>query len=74
HLVETSNPAHSLGYVTSSTPGVVVEGWIGLALLANGKQRIGGKLLAVSPVHDESTEVEIITPHWFDPENSRVRS
>jgi hypothetical protein len=25
-------------------------------------------------VHDESTEVEIITPHWFDPENSRVRS
>jgi sarcosine oxidase subunit alpha len=52
----------------------VVEGWVGLALLANGKQRIGGKLLAVSPVHDESTEVEIITPHWFDPENSRVRS
>lgn len=74
HLVETSDPNKSLGYVTSSTPAVVVEGWIGLALLAQGKQRVGSKLLAVSPVHGESTEVEIITPHWFDPENSRVRS
>jgi len=74
HLVDTSDPKNSLGYVTSSTPAVVVEGWIGLALLAQGKQRIGSKLLASSPVHGEATEVEIITPHWFDPENSRVRS
>lgn len=74
HLVEASAPRTSLGYVTSSTPAVVVEGWLGLALLENGKRRIGSKLLAVSPVHGESTEVEIITPHWFDPENSRVRS
>jgi sarcosine oxidase subunit alpha len=53
---------------------VLVEGWVGLALLAGGRQRIGSRLLAVSPLHGESVEVEIITPHWFDPENSRVRA
>jgi hypothetical protein len=24
-------------------------------------------------VHDETVEVEIVSPHMFDPENSRVR-
>ena len=64
----------SLGYVTSSTPSVELEGWVGLALLAGGRQRIGARLIGASPVHDERTELEIVSPHMLDPENTRVRA
>ena len=73
-LVEPSAPTRTLGVVTSCTPSVLVEGWVGLAMLTQGRRRQGTRLLAVSPVHGESVEVEITTPHWFDPENSRVRA
>lgn len=73
-LVDPAAPKVNIGDVTSCTPSVLVEGWVGLGLLAGGRSRIGSRLLAVSPLHGESTEVEIITPHWFDPENARVRA
>jgi sarcosine oxidase subunit alpha len=74
HLVAPGSPTASLGYVTSSTPSVELEGWVGLALLAGGRQRIGTRLLGTSPIHDESTEVEVVSPHMLDAENTRVRS
>jgi sarcosine oxidase subunit alpha len=43
-------------------------------LLAGGRRRIGGRLIAASPIHGESTEVEIVSPHHLDPENLRVRA
>jgi methylglutamate dehydrogenase subunit C len=64
----------SLGYVTSSTPSVEFEGWVGLALLSGGRERIGQRLIARSPVHEETTEVQILSPHMLDPENARVRA
>ncbi|NBU25503.1 MAG: hypothetical protein EBS39_07775 [Gammaproteobacteria bacterium] len=73
-LVDPAAPKENIGDVTSCTPSVLVQGWVGLGLLADGRRRIGSRLLAVSPLHGESTEVEIITPHWFDPENARVRA
>ena len=74
HLVAPESPAASLGYVTSSTPSVELEGWAGLALLAGGRQRIGARLLGTSPLHGESIEAEVVSPHMLDAENSRVRS
>ena len=74
HLVAPGSPGASLGYVTSSTPSAELEGWVGLALLAGGRQRIGGRLLGTSPIHGESTEVEVVSPHMLDAENTRVRS
>jgi sarcosine oxidase subunit alpha len=43
-------------------------------LLAGGRQRIGKRLIAASPIHDEVTEIEIVSPHMLDPENARVRA
>ncbi len=74
HVVNKASSATSLGYVTSSTPSVELEGWAGLALVAGGRQRIGQKLIAASPIHGEQTEVEIVSPHRLDPENARVRA
>ena len=64
----------SLGYVTSCTPSTELEGWVGLALLANGRQRVGEQLTGVAPVHGERTELRIVSPHMLDPENARVRA
>jgi heterotetrameric sarcosine oxidase alpha subunit len=73
-LVSPAARTASLGYVTSSTPSVELEGWVGLALLAGGRARIGSRLLGVSPIHEEITELEILSPHMLDPENTRVRA
>jgi sarcosine oxidase subunit alpha len=73
-LIAPETPAASLGYVTSATPSVEFEGWVGLALLAGGRQRFGQRLTARSPVHGETAEVQILAAHMLDPENTRVRS
>ena len=73
-LVAPGDPSASLGYITSSTPSVELEGWVGLALLCGGRARIGARLTGASPLHDERLEVEIVSPHLLDPENTRVRA
>lgn len=73
-LVAPQARTTSLGYVTSSTPSVELDGWVGLALVAGGRQRLGQRLIGTSPVHDEITELEIVSPHMLDPENVRVRA
>jgi sarcosine oxidase subunit alpha len=73
-LIDPSAPTASLGYVTSCTPSVERAGWVGLALLAGGRRRIGTRLRGSCPVHGESSELEIVSPHFVDPENARVRA
>ena len=73
-LVTREAPAESLGYITSSTPSVELDGWVGLALLAGGRSRIGAPLIGTSPVHGERVVLEVVSPHMLDPENNRVRA
>jgi glycine cleavage system aminomethyltransferase T len=73
-LVAPGAQNESLGYVTSSTPSVEFDGWVGLALLSGGRARFGQRLIGRSPLHDEATEVQILSPHMLDPENARVRA
>ena len=73
-LLEPGATGTSLGYVTSSTPSVELPGWIGLALLSAGRGRIGQRLTGVSPIHDESLALDVVSPHMLDPENRRVRA
>ena len=73
-LVAAGERTRSLGYITSSTPSVELEGWVGLALVSGGRARLGTRLLGLSPVHGEASEVEIVSPHMLDPENARVRT
>jgi sarcosine oxidase subunit alpha len=73
-LVAAAAPRASVGYISSSTPAVALEGWVGLAMLADGRNRHGERLTAVSAVHGEETPVEVLSPHFYDPENARVRA
>ncbi len=72
HLV-LSGSTDSLGFITSVTRSVE-DGWIGLALLRGAEQRTGTRMHAASPLHDEIVEVEVVSPHFVDPENVRVRA
>jgi len=73
-LVTRAARRDSLGFITSSTPSVVRRGWVGLALLADGRRRLGQRLIAASPIHEEQCAVEIMSSHWLDPENRRARA
>jgi len=73
-LVRPAAADHSLGYITSSTPSVALGSWVGLALVRAGRRHLGERLLGLAPVHGESTDIEIISPHMLDPENTRVRA
>jgi methylglutamate dehydrogenase subunit C len=73
-LCSAQAPEASLGYVTSCTPSVELQGWVGLALLCGGRERLGEHLTGLSPLHGESVPLTIVSPHLVDAENLRVRA
>jgi len=64
----------SLGWVSSATRGVAVEGAIGLGFLRNGAAPADARLYAAYPLLNEMVELEVVSPHFHDPENARVRA
>jgi heterotetrameric sarcosine oxidase alpha subunit len=74
HVVTRRESKQSLGWISSITRSVELERWIGLALVRGGAGRIGQRMFATSPLHNEVVEVEITSPHHVDPENRRVRA
>ena len=77
HLVVDQNaklPNPKLGHVSSSCWSVENNNPFSLAILKDGKNMIGKKLFAVSPLKNKSIEVEVISSHYVDHEGKRVRS
>jgi sarcosine oxidase subunit alpha len=50
-----------------------VAGYIALGYLKNGHARTGQKMRAVNLLAKTEVEVEIVSPHFFDPEGERLR-
>jgi len=77
HLVadkDNANAETSLGWVTSVCDSPAVGVWIGLAYVKGGLQaHEGKKLFAVNPIYEEAPEVEVVSPHFFDPGNERIK-
>lgn len=69
----TPDDAAIVGFITSSVPSIALDGWVGLALVAGGRDRIGQHLVGKSPVQQESVGVELVDSRMFDPENLRAR-
>jgi methylglutamate dehydrogenase subunit C len=75
HCLAQSAPAtleHDEGYVTSVAFSPMLGHWIGLGLIKRGPARIGERVRAYDPVRDGDTEVEIVSPVFFDPEGKRL--
>ena len=62
----------SLGHVSSTTYSPALEKFIALALVEQGRERIGEKLYATFPLKDTHLPVELVSPHFFDPDGSRM--
>lgn len=75
HIVdegELTEPAQSLGHVTATCYSPALEKYIALALVANGKSRIGTTAFATAPLTGQHLPVEIVDCHMFDPEGRRM--
>ena len=77
HLVLDSKatlPNPKLGYISASCWSVEYNNPFSLAILKDGKKKIGEKLYALSPLKNKSIPVEIVSSHYVDPKGERVRS
>jgi len=77
HLVldnKASLPNPKLGHISASCWSVEHNNPFSLAILKDGKNKIGKKLYAVSPLKNKSIQVEIVSSHYVDPKGERVRS
>lgn len=67
-------PQETQGHCTATIQSPTLDESIALALVIDGHYRIGTKLWAVSPVAGKSVEVEVTSPHFYDPEGNRLKS
>jgi len=77
HLVSDSNaslPNPKLGHISASCWSVEYNNPFSLAILKDGKKKIGEKLFALSPLKNKNIEVEIVSSHYVDSKGERVRS
>ncbi len=61
------------GWMTSVAWSPMLGHSIGLGFIRNGGSRVGETVLAANPVRGRTVEVEIVSPHFFDPEGERLR-
>ncbi|ENN85433.1 putative sarcosine oxidase alpha subunit [Rhizobium freirei PRF 81] len=62
------------GYVTSSAFSPSLGHTIGLALVKNGPERIGEKVLIWNGLRNEYTEGQLCSPVFIDPENEKLHA
>jgi len=61
------------GWMTSVAYSPSLGHMIGLGFIANGAARVGEVVTACDPLRDLNIDVEIVSPHFVDPEGERLR-
>ena len=64
----------SLGHVTAAVVSPTLNRPIALALLRDGRTRLGETLVALSPLTGERVAVTVAEPVFYDPEGMRLRA
>ncbi len=62
------------GWMTSVAYSPTLEYYIGLGYIKNGNNRIGETVMSVDLLNKQNFEVEIVSPHFFDPKGERLRA
>ncbi len=70
---DDSTPENDQGYMSSVAWSPMLETYIGLGFLTNGKKRMGETLVAKDFVRNNHVEVKVVSPHFFDPDGERLR-
>jgi sarcosine oxidase subunit alpha len=66
--------AESLGYLTAAIYSPVMDHYIALGFLKNGRQRIGDTVWAHSPIAGQSIRLKVTSSCFYDPEGVRYRA
>ena len=61
------------GWISSCIYSPIMEHYIGLGFIKNGQNRKGETVRAVDLLRGNDVEVEIVSPHFVDPEGERLR-
>ena len=61
------------GWMSSVAFSPTLGHHIGLGFIKNGNSRLGERVLAVNLLQNKKIEVEIVSPHFIDPEGTRQR-
>ena len=69
-----SLPNTKVWHISASCWSVEYNNPFSLAILKEGKKKIGQKLYALSPLKNKIIPVEIVSSHYVDPKGERVRS
>jgi methylglutamate dehydrogenase subunit C len=62
------------GWMTSVAHSPTLGHSIGLGFIRRGHERIGERVRAVDLLRGSDIEVEIVSPHFVDPEGERLRA
>ena len=63
---------HGEGHVTSTAYSIYLGKNIALALLSNGKQRLGETVVCSNPIEGQDLEVKVVSSHFYDPRGSQL--
>ena len=68
-------PESDDGYITSAAWSPTLKSHIAIALVRRGRERLGEVIEIIDPLHGEDpVPATIVSHHFYDPENARVRS
>jgi sarcosine oxidase subunit alpha len=76
HFVKPGNAAttqNDEGWMSSVAYSPELGHSIGLGFIDNGSERMGEVVQAIDLIRGRNTEVEIISPHFVDPQGERLR-
>lgn len=76
HFVSKGNDVtmdNDEGWMTSVAYSPSLGHSIGLGYIQRGQDRLGDVVVAADPLRGGTTEVEIVSPHFIDPEGERLR-
>ncbi|HCH23516.1 MAG TPA: hypothetical protein DE179_04395 [Oceanospirillaceae bacterium] len=65
--------ADKQGWVSSMTYSPELNNYIALGFLRDGPERHGEKIYAAYPLKGINVEVEVVSSHFVDPSNDRVK-
>ena len=70
---DVANMANDQGWMSSVAYSPVLGHSIGLGFIQRGHERLGEIVTATSPARGGDVEVEIVSPHFYDPDGGRQR-
>ncbi|NVK00312.1 MAG: sarcosine oxidase subunit alpha, partial [Oceanospirillaceae bacterium] len=70
---QPSDQAHALGWVSSACYSPNLGCYIGIGFIEQADQHMNQKVRAVSLLDNIDREVNVVSPHFIDPEGERLR-